>query len=198
MEIKDKLDLNQNGTLIDATKYHSMISALMYLTCSRPDIVHATCLCARYQDKPTEKHLKKGELFSISGKHNVSQTISQDTLIDFYIKLFYGSAWQYIKDRPTVDSKGVIRQLRAFRVILFSIYSDEWKSFQSQHQTALRGTNTLSWKPCNGGSVDGVTTSFQRSQNSRPPCSIIKDKYMMKAQVHVSKSFAISDEQPLP
>nr|GFA39435.1 Gag-Pol polyprotein [Tanacetum cinerariifolium] len=32
------------------------------------------------------------------------------------------------------------------------------------------------------GSDDGVTTSFQLSQNSRPPCSIIKDKYMMKAQ----------------
>nr|GEV75451.1 zinc finger, CCHC-type [Tanacetum cinerariifolium] len=29
-------------------------------------------------------------------------------------------------------------------------------------------------------------------------CSIIKDKYMMKAQVHVSKSSAISDEQALP
>nr|GEX45427.1 hypothetical protein [Tanacetum cinerariifolium] len=30
------------------------------------------------------------------------------------------------------------------------------------------------------------------------PCSIIKDKYMMKAQVHVSKSFAIYDIQALP
>ncbi|GKA29930.1 retrovirus-related pol polyprotein from transposon TNT 1-94 [Tanacetum coccineum] len=59
MEIKDKLDLDQNGTLVDATKYHSMIGALMYLTSSRPDIVHATCLCARYQAKPTEKHLKE-------------------------------------------------------------------------------------------------------------------------------------------
>nr|GFA17139.1 copia protein [Tanacetum cinerariifolium] len=59
MEIKDKLDLDQNGTPVDATKYRSMISALMYLTSSRPDIVHATCLCARYQAKPTEKHLKE-------------------------------------------------------------------------------------------------------------------------------------------
>nr|GEY40790.1 uncharacterized mitochondrial protein AtMg00810-like [Tanacetum cinerariifolium] len=59
MEIKDKLDLDQNRTLVDATKYRSMISALMYLTSSRPDIVHATCLCARYQAKPTEKHLKE-------------------------------------------------------------------------------------------------------------------------------------------
>nr|GEW68123.1 uncharacterized mitochondrial protein AtMg00810-like [Tanacetum cinerariifolium] len=59
MEIKDKLDLDQNGTPINATKYRSMIGALMYLTSSRPDIVHATCLCARYQAKPTEKHLKE-------------------------------------------------------------------------------------------------------------------------------------------
>nr|GEU89711.1 retrovirus-related Pol polyprotein from transposon TNT 1-94 [Tanacetum cinerariifolium] len=59
MEIKDKLDLDQNRTLVDAKKYHSMIGSLMYLTSSRPDIVHATCLCARYQAKPTEKHLKE-------------------------------------------------------------------------------------------------------------------------------------------
>nr|GFB11854.1 uncharacterized mitochondrial protein AtMg00810-like [Tanacetum cinerariifolium] len=59
MEIKDKRDLDQNGTLVDATKYRSMIGALMYLTSSRLDIVHATCLCARYQAKPTEKHLKE-------------------------------------------------------------------------------------------------------------------------------------------
>nr|GFB57486.1 copia protein [Tanacetum cinerariifolium] len=59
MEIKDKLDLDQNETPVDATKYRSMIGALMYLTSSRSDIVHATCLCARYQAKPTEKHLKE-------------------------------------------------------------------------------------------------------------------------------------------
>ncbi|GKA72521.1 hypothetical protein Tco_0778737 [Tanacetum coccineum] len=59
MEIKDKLDLDQQGSPVDERKYHSMIGALMYLTSSRPDIVHATCLCARYQAKPTEKHLKE-------------------------------------------------------------------------------------------------------------------------------------------
>nr|GEZ20758.1 ribonuclease H-like domain-containing protein [Tanacetum cinerariifolium] len=48
------------------------------------------------------------------------------------------------------------------------------------------------------GSDDGVTTSFQRSHNSRPPMLDHQDKYMIKAQVHVSKSFAISDVQPLP
>nr|GEY67014.1 retrovirus-related Pol polyprotein from transposon TNT 1-94 [Tanacetum cinerariifolium] len=55
----DKLDLDQIGTPVDATKYRSMIGALMYLTSSRPDIVHATCVCARYQAQPTEKNLKE-------------------------------------------------------------------------------------------------------------------------------------------
>nr|GEW71406.1 hypothetical protein [Tanacetum cinerariifolium] len=51
------LDANLSGTPVDQTKYRSMVGALMYLTASRPDIVHATCYCARYQAKPAEKHL---------------------------------------------------------------------------------------------------------------------------------------------
>nr|GEY86844.1 zinc finger, CCHC-type [Tanacetum cinerariifolium] len=60
------------------------------------------------------------------------------------------------------------------------------------------GTNALSWKPCNGGSVDDVTTSLQLSQNSRPPMLDHQDKYMMKAQVHMSKSSEIFGVQALP
>nr|GFB07079.1 uncharacterized mitochondrial protein AtMg00810-like [Tanacetum cinerariifolium] len=51
------LDADLSGTPVDQTKYHSMVRALMYLTASRPDIMHATCYCARYQAKQTEKHL---------------------------------------------------------------------------------------------------------------------------------------------
>nr|GEX02599.1 hypothetical protein [Tanacetum cinerariifolium] len=51
------LDADLSGTSVDQTKYQSMVGALMYLTSSRPDIVHATCYCARYQAKTIEKHL---------------------------------------------------------------------------------------------------------------------------------------------
>nr|GEZ33939.1 hypothetical protein [Tanacetum cinerariifolium] len=51
------LDADLSGTSIDQTKYHSMVEALMYFIASRPDIMHATCYRARYQAKPTEKHL---------------------------------------------------------------------------------------------------------------------------------------------
>ncbi|GJX20311.1 retrovirus-related pol polyprotein from transposon TNT 1-94 [Tanacetum coccineum] len=36
------LDADLSGTPVDQTKYRSMVRALMYLTASRPDIVHAT------------------------------------------------------------------------------------------------------------------------------------------------------------
>ncbi|GJY74214.1 retrovirus-related pol polyprotein from transposon TNT 1-94 [Tanacetum coccineum] len=53
------LDADLSGTPVDQTKYCSMVGALMYLTASRPDIVHATYYCVCYQARPTEKHLKE-------------------------------------------------------------------------------------------------------------------------------------------
>nr|GEU78857.1 hypothetical protein [Tanacetum cinerariifolium] len=44
-----------NGPLKEEVKD----GALMYLTASRPDIIHATCYCVRYQERPTEKHLRE-------------------------------------------------------------------------------------------------------------------------------------------
>ncbi|GJX78179.1 hypothetical protein Tco_0324990 [Tanacetum coccineum] len=54
---KSKLDKDLQGKLVDATLYRDMIGSLMYLTSSRPDRINAVCLCARYQAKPTKKHL---------------------------------------------------------------------------------------------------------------------------------------------
>nr|GEZ80781.1 retrotransposon protein, putative, unclassified [Tanacetum cinerariifolium] len=51
------LDADLSGTPVDQTTYRSKVGALMYLTVSRPDIMHATCYCSRYQAQPTEKHL---------------------------------------------------------------------------------------------------------------------------------------------
>nr|GEZ24372.1 retrovirus-related Pol polyprotein from transposon TNT 1-94 [Tanacetum cinerariifolium] len=54
---KSKLDEDLQGKLVDATLYRGMIGFLMYMTSSRPNLTYAVCLCARYQAKPTEKHL---------------------------------------------------------------------------------------------------------------------------------------------
>ncbi|GKA53250.1 retrovirus-related pol polyprotein from transposon TNT 1-94 [Tanacetum coccineum] len=54
---KSKLDEDTQGKAVDPIHYHGMIGTLMYLTASRPDLTFAICMCARYQAKPTEKHL---------------------------------------------------------------------------------------------------------------------------------------------
>ncbi|GJS26901.1 hypothetical protein Tco_0487521 [Tanacetum coccineum] len=57
MSERPKLDEDIGGKLVDPTRYRGMVGCLMYLTASRPDIVFAVCMCARYQAKPTEMHL---------------------------------------------------------------------------------------------------------------------------------------------
>nr|GEY45391.1 retrovirus-related Pol polyprotein from transposon TNT 1-94 [Tanacetum cinerariifolium] len=46
------------GTPVDQTHFRSMVDSLMYLTASRPNLVFAVCMYARYQAKPTKKHLE--------------------------------------------------------------------------------------------------------------------------------------------
>ncbi|GKA27639.1 retrovirus-related pol polyprotein from transposon TNT 1-94 [Tanacetum coccineum] len=53
-----KLDEDPLGILVDQTRFRSMVSSLMYLTASRPDLVFALCMCTRYQTSPTKKHLE--------------------------------------------------------------------------------------------------------------------------------------------
>ncbi|GJX44729.1 gag-pol polyprotein [Tanacetum coccineum] len=81
---------------------------------------------------------------------------------------------------------------RTFRVILFSIHNDEWKSFQCHHQTTLRRPYALSWKPCQGDSLnlpdhrihkdgDG-DASFQLKSNSLPHAHAQTTKTFYKHQ----------------
>ncbi|KAJ9557114.1 hypothetical protein OSB04_011728 [Centaurea solstitialis] len=45
------------GKSVDQKIYRSMIGSLLYLTATRPDIMFATCFCARFQANPKESHL---------------------------------------------------------------------------------------------------------------------------------------------
>nr|GEW85789.1 hypothetical protein [Tanacetum cinerariifolium] len=54
---KNKLNKDLQGTPVDDTLYRGMFGYLMHLTSSRPDLIYEVCLCARFQAKPTEKHL---------------------------------------------------------------------------------------------------------------------------------------------
>ncbi|GJR95295.1 retrovirus-related pol polyprotein from transposon TNT 1-94 [Tanacetum coccineum] len=80
---KSKLDEDPQAKAIDPTRYRGMIGTLMYLTSSRPDLVFAVCMCARYQAKPTENHLHavKRIFRYLRGTINMGLWYSKDSCI---------------------------------------------------------------------------------------------------------------------
>nr|GEW69410.1 hypothetical protein [Tanacetum cinerariifolium] len=80
---KNNLDKDLQGTPVDATFHRGMIGSLMYLTSSRPDLIYSVCLCARYQAKPTEKHLNAvKQIFRfLKGTINMGLWYSKDTIM---------------------------------------------------------------------------------------------------------------------
>ncbi|GJX93395.1 retrovirus-related pol polyprotein from transposon TNT 1-94 [Tanacetum coccineum] len=54
---KSKLDEDKEGKAVDQSHYRGMIDTLLYITSSRPDLQFVICMRARYQARPTEKHL---------------------------------------------------------------------------------------------------------------------------------------------
>jgi hypothetical protein len=52
------LYLDLDDTLVDQKVYHSMITSILYLYASRPDIMLSMCICARFQAISKDFHLR--------------------------------------------------------------------------------------------------------------------------------------------
>ncbi|GJU36950.1 retrovirus-related pol polyprotein from transposon TNT 1-94 [Tanacetum coccineum] len=76
---KSKLDEDPQGKVVDLTRYHGMIGTLMYLTSSRPDLVFVVFMYARYQAKPTEKHLHADSCIALTAFADADHAGCQDT-----------------------------------------------------------------------------------------------------------------------
>ncbi|GJS96437.1 retrovirus-related pol polyprotein from transposon TNT 1-94 [Tanacetum coccineum] len=78
---RTKLDEDLSGIPVDQTQYRSKIGSLMYLTASRPDLIFVVCICARYQSKPTKKHLEaiKRVFRYLQGSINMGLWYPKDT-----------------------------------------------------------------------------------------------------------------------
>ncbi|GKB17699.1 hypothetical protein Tco_0851622 [Tanacetum coccineum] len=80
---KNKLDEDLQGKPVDPIHHSGMIGSLMYLTSSTPDLVFVVCMCARYQAKPTEKHLHAVKRFFqyLKGTINMGLWYSKESCI---------------------------------------------------------------------------------------------------------------------
>nr|GEZ58054.1 copia protein [Tanacetum cinerariifolium] len=112
----------------------------------RPVIVHATYLCSRYQAKPTEKHIKEVKR------------------IFRYLRGTVNTGLWYTKDS-------------GFKLTGFSDddYAGSKDTFNSTSDGAqFLAEKLVSWSSKKQDSDDDVTTTFQRSQDSRPHAQLSK------------------------
>ncbi|GKD21345.1 retrovirus-related pol polyprotein from transposon TNT 1-94, partial [Tanacetum coccineum] len=101
------LDADLSGTPVDQTKYHSMVGALMYLTASRPDIVHETYYCARYQARQTEKYLKEVKRIFRYLKNTINMGLWHLNDTDFELTAFLDSDHANYLDTRKSTSGGI-------------------------------------------------------------------------------------------
>ncbi|KAJ9548226.1 hypothetical protein OSB04_020769 [Centaurea solstitialis] len=96
METHKHLTADVEGEEVDVHHYRSMIGSLMYLTASRPDIMFAVCVCARYQVRPKESHLHvvKRIFKYLKGEPRLGLWYPNDSSFDLvaYIDSDYGGA----------------------------------------------------------------------------------------------------------
>ena len=52
-----KLNKDDGGKKVNSTLYKQIVGSLMYLTATRPDIMHAVSVISRYMECPIEIHL---------------------------------------------------------------------------------------------------------------------------------------------
>ncbi|GJV70418.1 hypothetical protein Tco_1490413 [Tanacetum coccineum] len=124
------LDADLSGTPVDQTKYHSMVGALMYLTTSRPDIVHATCYCARYQARPTEKHLKEVKRIIRYLKNTINMGLWYPKDTDFELTAVLDSDHAgYLDSRKSTS--GGIQFLGGDKLISWSSKKQDYTSMSS-------------------------------------------------------------------
>nr|GEV12995.1 hypothetical protein [Tanacetum cinerariifolium] len=140
-------------------------------------------------------------IFGISGKHNVSQMIFQDTLINFYQTVL--RIRMATHQRPT--NCCFSRSYKAVKVYLLhdlaraeGIYPGTLPLDRVEVLVTNGNPSRVIIKQLCGRIRRWHYNLTLAESKFKTPMLEHQDKYMMKAQVHVSKSSVISDVQPLP
>eukprot|EP00253_Pinus_taeda_P023543 PITA_23543 len=66
MVTRCSLNANDESAAVHHPTYRSMIGSLLYLTGTRPDIMHAVGIVGRFQENPKETHLQTLQDFQIT------------------------------------------------------------------------------------------------------------------------------------
>ncbi|GJW32283.1 retrovirus-related pol polyprotein from transposon TNT 1-94, partial [Tanacetum coccineum] len=141
------LDADLSGTSVDQMKYHSMVRALMYLTASRPDIIHATCYCARCQTRPTEKHLRDVKRIFRYLKNTINMGLWYPDRTGFKLLLFLISYHESCLAHVKATSGGI-------QFLVAVLFTNALPENRFKYLRRTTRSYALSWKLCQGDSLN--------------------------------------------
>ncbi|GJX39754.1 hypothetical protein Tco_0253057 [Tanacetum coccineum] len=103
MSSDTKLTKDEECESVDSTKYRGMISSLLYLTASRPDIMFSVCLYARFQEAPKTSHLEavKPIFRYIKGSMHLGLWYPKGTSIETVVYADSDHAGDYVDRKST-------------------------------------------------------------------------------------------------
>nr|GEU43336.1 hypothetical protein [Tanacetum cinerariifolium] len=154
---RSKLDEDLSEIPVDQTQYCSIIGSLMYLTASRPDLVFAVCMCARYQSKPTKRHLEavKWVFRYLQGIINMGLWYPKDITMALTA---YADAdhVEHPSDTKVLPMKMEILLEPTSNKLLVADFNSLLHSFCAHYALRRSGlrTDTAATKPCQGDSLE--------------------------------------------
>nr|GEY46506.1 hypothetical protein [Tanacetum cinerariifolium] len=103
MSTEFKITKDDEADSVDSSIYQGMISSLLYLTASRPDIMFSVCLCARFQENPKTTHLEdvKCILMYVRGTTHLGLWYPKGTRIETTVYTVSDYAGDYIDRKST-------------------------------------------------------------------------------------------------
>ena len=93
MAMNEKLSKDDGQNKVDATVYRSLVGSLIYLTNSRPDIVHAVSIVSRFMSNPRKAHFAAAKRILRYVKGTKDFGILYKTNRDFNLICYTDSDW---------------------------------------------------------------------------------------------------------
>ncbi len=110
MATNEKLSKNEGIEKVDASFYRSLVGSLIYLTNTRPDIVHAVSIISMFMSEPSKAHLAAAKRILRYIKGTKSHGIMYESEIDYKLTGYTDSDWAgSIDDRRSTS--GYVFQL---------------------------------------------------------------------------------------
>jgi hypothetical protein len=146
MNVKEKFCKDDGADKVDEAIYRSLIGCLMYLTATRPDIMHAVSLLSRFMHCASEVHFKAAKRVVRYIKGTLSYGIQFSCIENFDLQGYADSDWAGSCD----DMKSTSRYCFSFGSRIFSWCSKKQEviaqsTAEAEYVAATAAANQVLW-----------------------------------------------------